>query len=184
MKPTIGPRELVYENRHYQVFRVPVQFPGFAKEIFVSEHGRRVGLVIARGEEVLLVRQYRLLLDDMAWEIPGGKVDSHETPAEAAIREGLEETCLRCTEVIPLLYFHPGLDTCNNPTYIFYSESFEEVCHSQLDTREVSGRVWLPLDNCIRMIFAGHIVDGLTVTALLAFRTLRHGSMPLARASV
>lgn len=174
MNPRIGPRERVYQNPYHYIDRVTVQFEGFAKDIFVSEHGSRVGVLIVRHDMILLVRQYRLLVNDLAWEIPGGKVDRDETPEDAAIREALEETCLRCRNLKPLLYFHPGLDTCNNPTFMFLAAEFEAASEDNLQRHEVSERVWVPLEECLRMIFARQIVDSLTVAALLAYHTRLH----------
>ena len=168
MTPEIGPRQVVYANLYQQIYRVKVQFDGFAKDYYVVDCGPRVGVVISRGSDVLLVRQYRLLVNGMTWEVPGGKVDPDETPEAAACREALEETCLRCRNLKSLLYFHPGLDTCDNPTFMFLAEEFEEACEGNLDSREVSERVWLPLEVCVRLIFTGKIVDSLTVAALLA----------------
>jgi ADP-ribose pyrophosphatase len=174
MKPLIGPRERVYQTKYQHIDRVTVQFEGFAKDIFVNEHGERVGVVLVRNEEVLLVRQYRLLADDFTWEIPGGKVDQHETPKQAAIRETLEETGLLCRHLEPLLYFHPGLDTCNNPTFMFFASEFEPSSEDYLQRHEVTERVWVPLRECLRMTFARQIVDSLTVAALLAYHTRLH----------
>jgi len=153
MTPEIGPRQVVYANLYQQIYRVKVQFDGFAKDYYVVDCGPRVGVVISRGSDVLLVRQYRLLVNGMTWEVPGGKVDPDETPEAAACREALEETCLH---------------TCDNPTFMFLAEEFEEACEGNLDSREVSERVWLPLEVCVRLIFTGKIVDSLTVAALLA----------------
>src|SRR6266850_8178004 len=116
--PRIGPRELVYQNPFQSIHKVSVAFEDFKKDIFVNSFGQRAGLVLVKGGQVLLVRQYRLLVNGLAWEIPGGKVDSAETPEQAARREALEETCLLCGAVTPLLYFHPGLDTHDNPTFV------------------------------------------------------------------
>lgn len=171
--PQIGPREVVYKNQYQQIYRVSARFDGFQKQFFVNDYGRRVGLLIVKGGEVLLVRQYRLLVNDLAWEIPGGKVDQDETPEQAAAREGLEETCLRCQTMKPLLYFHPGLDTFDNPTFLFYTDDFEEVSDAKFHPQEVSERVWLPLHRCIDMIFAREIVDSLTIAGLLAYHTLQ-----------
>ena len=167
----IGPREVVYENQYQQIHRVRAEFDGFAKEFFVNSLGRRVGLLFVRGEEVLLVRQYRLLVNQVAWEIPGGRVEPEESPEAGAIREGLEETCLRCRTVQPLIYFHPGLDTFDNPTFLFYSDDFEIDSRESLHPHEVVDQVWLPLSRCLEMIFARDIVDSLTIVALLAYHT-------------
>src|SRR5213593_2346917 len=97
MIPTrIGPRKVVYENQYQQIYRVAAEFEGFTKELYVNDYGQRVGLLFVRGETVLLVRQYRLLVKQLAWEIPGGKVDPGENPEAGAVREGLEEAGLRC----------------------------------------------------------------------------------------
>jgi ADP-ribose pyrophosphatase len=167
----VGPREVVYRNQYQHIYRVTAEFDGFTKTFFVNDYGRRVGLVIARGDQVLLVRQYRFLVNEIAWEIPGGKVDPGETPEQAALREGLEETCLRCRNLKPLLYFHPGLDTLDNPTFMFLAEEFEEMVAEHLHTHEVVERVWVPLEQCLKMIFTRQIVDSLTIAALLAYHT-------------
>lgn len=171
--PEIGPREVVYKNQYQQIYRVSARFDGFQKQFFINDYGRRVGLLIVKGKEVLLVRQYRLLVNELAWEIPGGKVDEHETAEQAAAREGLEETCLRCRSLKPLLYFHPGLDTFDNPTFLFYTGDFEEVSDASFHPQEVSERVWVPLARCLDMVFAREIVDSLTIAGLLAYHTLQ-----------
>src|SRR6184192_2636012 len=107
MTPTrVGSRDIVYKNQYQQIYRVCIEFQKFSKELFVNDYGRRVGVLFVRGDSVLLVRQYRFLVNQLAWEIPGGKIDPAESPEEGAIREALEETCLRCKSVKQLLYFH------------------------------------------------------------------------------
>jgi 8-oxo-dGTP pyrophosphatase MutT (NUDIX family) len=168
MQPQIGMREIVYENAYQQIYRVNVAFKDYRKEIFVLACGQRVGVVIVRGDEALLIRQYRLLVNDMAWEIPGGKVDDGETLEAAAHREAFEEAGVRCGILHPLLYFHPGLDTCDNPTFMFLTRPVEVLSTGSVDPLEETERVWVPLGKCLQMIFSGEIVDSLTVAALLA----------------
>ncbi len=166
----LGPREIEYENRYQRVYRIEANLCGLSKEYYLTDYGERAGLVSARGEDVLLVRQYRLLIEGLSWEIPGGKVDKGETPEEAAARECLEEAGVRCHNLRPLIFFHPGLDTLNNPTHVFYTEDWEEAGENYVHSGEVHERQWVPLTNCIEMVFAGEIVDSLSVIALLAYR--------------
>jgi 8-oxo-dGTP diphosphatase len=58
--------------------------------------GSAFGFVF-QGEDVLLTRLY-----ERDWDIPGGVIDSGETPAAAAIREVWEETAAR-VEIIELI---------------------------------------------------------------------------------
>jgi len=170
--PQIGPRQLDYQNPYQKVHRVGVTFDGFTKEYFVNEVGSRTGLVLAEGDRILLVRQYRFLINAIAWEIPGGRIDDDESPADAVVREVLEETGLRCHEPEPLLFFHPGLDTFHNPSHLFVSRRHERVTLFEPDPREVTECVWVPLDECLRMIFRGDIVDSLSIAGLFAYQLL------------
>jgi 8-oxo-dGTP pyrophosphatase MutT (NUDIX family) len=163
---------VVYENPYQQVYKLRLDFGDFSKEIFVTDYGDRVGVVVEGPEGILLVRQYRHLIDRVSWEIPGGKVDQTESLEEAARRECVEETGIVCRELSPLLMFHPGLDTLYNPTHLFHSHEFEEnpetaVFHGD----EVSGRDWIPLEQCISMISSCKIVDSLTIIGLLSYHT-------------
>lgn len=169
--PTIGPRKLVYENPHQQVYRVKVDFNEFSKEYFVNEFGERTGVVVAKGAEILLVRQYRLLINRIAAEIPGGKIDDGETPESATIRECFEETGVKCNSLRPLIRYHPGLDTYHNPTRLFYCRDFEETASVESFSRpgETAGYLWMPLDKCLDMVFSGQIMDTFSIIGLLSY---------------
>lgn len=172
--PQTSPREIIYEDQHQQLYRVTADFGDFTKEYVVRDSGQRAGLVVVRGDSsVLLVRQYRLLIDSLSWEIPGGKVDPGETPEAAAVRECLEETGVRCQNLKPLLRFHLGLDTLHNPTSLFYTQDFAETTTGHFNPSEVTQHEWIPLVNCIKMAFAHQIVDAFSIIALLAYQELR-----------
>jgi len=160
-------KDVVYQDKIQQIRRVVAQFDGFEKEYFVSDHGQRAALIVVRNQAVLLTRQYRLLINEISLEIPGGRVDEHETPDAAALRECLEETGVRCKNVKPLISYHPSLDIWKNYTYLFYTNDVEEISDSH-----AAQRVWVPLLRAIEMIFEGSISDSLSILALLSFKTL------------
>jgi len=167
---SIEPQEIVYQDRNQRIQRILARFDGFSKEYYVSDHGQRAALVAMRDGKVLLVRQYRLLINGLSYEIPGGRIEENETPEAAAIRECLEETGVQCLNLKPLISYHPSLDIWKNYTYVFYSEEREEIAKDNSDWR-----VWIPLARCIEMILAQQIVDSLSIVALLAYHTLRTG---------
>jgi len=172
-KPRIGPREVEYSNAYQQVYKVRVDYGRVVKEIFVTDYGKRVGVVVEGPQGILLTRQFRHLIDRTSWEIPGGKVDAGESLHNAARRECAEETGVMCRELTPLMMFHPGLDTLHNPTHLFFTHDIEEreLPSAALHSDEVYGHEWLPLERCISMISSGEIVDSLSIIALLSYRT-------------
>lgn len=177
--PIIGPRQLVHENPFQQIFRVPVNFGGHSKEYFVREDGKHVGLVVVRDDSVLLVRQYRLLINDLSWEIPGGGIDEGEQPEEAAVRECLEETGISCRNIKPVIRFHLGLDTIHNPSWVFYADEFSDTGIRCNDPGEVVDYQWVAIDDCMKMIFSQQISGSFTIVALLGYQTLRNNGQLL-----
>lgn len=163
--------DVVYQDRNQSIQRVSADFAGFSKEYFVADHGERVALVAFRDGHVLLTRQYRLIINDISFEIPGGGLEEGELPEAGAVRECREETEVVCANVRPLLCFHPGLDIYKNYTRVFWTNDCSDS-HAERNDR----RVWVPLKKCVEMICDQQIVDGLSIAALLAFCSFSDGN--------
>lgn len=56
---------------------------------------------------IVMLWQYRHPLGRTHWEVPAGRVDEGESPAQAAERELLEETGYRARRIVRLGAFHP-----------------------------------------------------------------------------
>ena len=166
-------KQLVYQNQYQRIYRIVAKFGDFTKEYFVNETGIRVGVVAIQGGKVLLVRQYRLLIDGLSWEIPGGSLNKGETLKEAAVRECLEETGVRCSNLRPLTFFYPGTDVSNNPTHIFFSDSVFKTNESRkVEMSELTHSEWVPLEDCIKMILRHAILDSFTMLGLLTYKSM------------
>jgi len=170
LRPKIGAPKPLYRDHYQQIDRIDADFGDFTKEYFVHNSGGRAGLVVLNNGSALFTRQYRLQINGLSWEIPGGKVDDGETPEEAATRECLEETGIKSRNLKPLLEYLPGLDISHNPTHIFYTENHEQICHPDPNPQEVVERLWIPLEQCMDMILGKEIVDALSIIAIMTYQ--------------
>jgi ADP-ribose pyrophosphatase len=176
IRPRIGERQPVYQDRNHRIYRVTLDFGTATKELYVGDQGRCAGLVVEGEKGILLSRQYRYLIDRLSWEIPGGRIEEGESAEAAAIRECQEETGVPCRSVRPLLSFQPGLDALHNPTYLFHSCEFDLVAEHNPSPTESLEVVCIQLQECLDMVFDGRIVDSLSLIALMSYSLRQRGS--------
>ena len=170
--------ETIYQDKYQKITKVKADFGDFTKEYYIRDAGGRAGIVVNKNESVLLVKQYRILIRDFSWEIPGGKVESGEDPDISARRECLEETGIDCLDLKPLVFYHVGLDTSHNPTNIFYTNKFKQKKTFQPNPAEAIDLKWLPLEKCLELIQTEDITDSLTIIGLLSLYTFRNELEP------
>jgi 8-oxo-dGTP pyrophosphatase MutT (NUDIX family) len=156
---------IVYDDGYKQIEKITAQFDSFNKEYFVSDFGEKAALLVFNNNHILLTRQYRLLINDLSYEVPGGKVDKGEHPEQTAIRECFEETGIRCSDLKPLIAYDPDLEYTRNHTHVFYSHDTENA-KTQLSEKHK----WLPFNDCLEMIEQGIITDSLSIITIFAYK--------------
>ena len=162
---TIKSQGIVYEDDYKKIEKITAEFDGFSKVYFVSDFGEKAAVLVFRDNCVLLTRQYRLLINKLSYEVPGGKVDNSEDPEDTAIRECFEETGVRCSNLKPLIAYDPDLEFTRNHTHVFYTH------HTENSQTQLSGKhKWLPFNDCLNMIEQGIITDSLSIITLLAYK--------------
>ena len=109
-----------------------------------------------RDNHVLLVSQYRLLVNRLSFEVSGGKVDDGESPENSAIRECMEETGVKVNNLKSLIEYDPDLEYTKNHTYVFYTEELENSYSTENKNHE-----WVSMNKCLKMIENGVITDSL-----------------------
>jgi ADP-ribose pyrophosphatase len=164
-----GKDSIVYSNRFFNVKHTCVDFVNHKKDYYVVEFGARVGVLLIKDDMVLLVKQYRFLIDDYSLELPGGSVDQGENIEEALSRECLEETGIYCEQLRKLVRYYPGLDNVQNQTTIFYTSTFHEVGKHVPNNKEVEGLFWITIKECVDMIKEGKILDAMTIVGILSY---------------
>ena len=122
MKPiSFSEEHDIFQNKFLRLYSVEADFGKFSKEYFVVDKGQRAGVIILRDDEVLLVSQYRFLINDMSWELPGGGRSNGESYEQAAIRECKEEAGITCNSLTPVFQYQQGIETTIAPAHIFYA---------------------------------------------------------------
>jgi len=115
---------------------------------------------------VLLLWRHRFITDTWGWEVPAGRVDPGETPAQAAARETLEETGWAPGPLERLTAYHPHNGSSDVRFHLFRAQGAERVGEPS-DPFESERVEWVPWPDIRSEIAAGRVVDGLSLTALL-----------------
>ena len=115
---------------------------------------------------VLLLWRHRFITDTWGWEIPVGRAEPGEDPAEAAAREVEEETGWRPGLLRPLLKVEPTPGISTSVHHIYRGHSATRIGAPE-DDFESSRINWVPLDTIPSLISAGKISSATTLAALL-----------------
>jgi ADP-ribose pyrophosphatase len=120
-------------------------------------------------KEVVLIRQYRHGTKEVTLEIPGGIVESQDTPENAARRELLEETGFTESQLVPLGIVHPNPAFLNNRCHTYLARDVIRVKNQEQDEKEDIEVLLRPLDQIPRLIREGEITHSLVVAAFYRF---------------
>lgn len=115
--------------------------------------------------DMILVEQYRHGTDTMTLEIPGGAVDSFESPAIAAARELEEETGYRPTELIEIGRVEPNPAFLSNRCWTFLALGCRAEGEIHLDPSEEIEVSLVPIRDFSRLIDDGAITHSLVIAA-------------------
>lgn len=133
----------------------------------VLEYGTWVTIVaLTQGQEVLLIKQYRHGAQKIIWELPGGAVDEGEEPIDAAKRELLEETGYTSDNIIEVGRVSPNPASHTNLMYAYVALDAEKVDNQHLDEIEEIEVYPIPLDEVIRIVKNGELIQSLHVSTL------------------
>lgn len=119
--------------------------------------------------EVVLIRQYRHGIKDIALEIPGGIVGPNDSPEEGARRELREETGYQGSEMILLGSVHPNPAFLNNRCYTYLAREVSLVGKQEQDEKEDIEVLLRPIDLIPRLIREGEITHSLVLAAFYHF---------------
>ena len=130
------------------------------------EHSGGSAILCEKDGKILLVKQFRYPYGEEIYEIPAGKLNDGEDPAETAIRELEEEGGIRAERVEKLFDVYPTPAYTTEIIRIYRAVGIKETA-ARLDEDEFLSAVWVEKDILKQMIARGEIKDGKTLIALL-----------------
>jgi len=136
----------------------------------VVEHPGAVTIIGFTPEnELLLVRQHRYPIAQDTLELPAGKLDPKEDPQNCAIRELEEETgyLAQTVELLGKFYTTPGFS--DELMYLYLAEGLQES-KQNCDEDEFVQVVKMSLDEAVKNVFNGTIIDGKSMVGILWLR--------------
>ena len=156
----------------YVITLVTATFEGPAGEVMerdVVHHPGAVAVVAVDGGEVVLVRQYRPVMEREMLEIPAGKLDVlGEDRQAAARRELVEEAGLYARDLVEMGRFHNSIGFCDEETTVYLATDLKATAPEAASVEEQYLTVErVPIGEVEGLIADGTITDAKTVIGLL-----------------
>ena len=121
---------------------------------------------VLEGGDLILIGQYRHPHGRTCWEIPAGRLDAGETPAQAAVRELREESGCEGGQLIALPGFFPINGISDHWVDAYCAQGCRQTAEQNLDpTERIITRRCSP-DEVLALLDSGKIVDGFSALTL------------------
>lgn len=165
--------EKIFDGRILHIRRDTVLLPnGHQSTREVVDHPGGVGvLALDEQNRVLIVSQFRYPYQEILREIPAGKLEYGEDPAEAAVRELREETGAVAGSFQSLGELYPSPGYCGEiiRMYLARELSFGDT---DPDEDEFLGLERVPFAQLVEQVLSGEIKDAKTIAAVLKTKLL------------
>ncbi len=133
----------------------------------VIEHPGGVAVLALTDDlKVATVRQFRYPMGEILREIPAGKLEPGEDPADCGRRELREETGFVCSQYEPLGVTYPSPGCYGEKLHLFLARGLT-ACEACPDEDEWLSAELVPLEELVSDILQNKIRDGKTIIAVL-----------------
>ena len=158
----------IYKGRVVTLNLEEIPLPnGNVAKLEVARHVPASSIVPMTDDEkqILLIRQFRPVIGQWAWEIPAGLIDPGEDPLTCAQRELEEETGWMTEKVEPVAAIHTSIGFTDEVIHIFKGVGLKQTQKKQ-EATEVIEEKFCTRDEVLRMIANREITDSKTLIGL------------------
>ena len=142
--PEMLDRKVIYESDWVSLYSDKVKMPD--GRIFDTYHKLHYPhesvcvVIVNEKDEILMIQSKRYVTSRLEWEIPAGRIESNESPEDAARRECLEETGCTLKDLKYLCCHNPSNGMSDLKLHVFgakvATESME-IDHVYADTARI-----------------------------------------------
>ena len=161
--------EVIFEGRVIRVERERVTLPNGNSTVIEAVRHRGSVVIVATPapDQIILIRQFRPVIQRWIWELPAGTVDPGEAPDTAVVRECEEEIGLTPGRVTPLGSCFPTPGFCDEIMHFYLCEDLAapERPVARDDDEQIEPATY-SLETVRAMIADGRVVDMKTMVGL------------------
>jgi len=161
--------EVLFEGRVIRVERERVMLANGRSTLIeaVRHRGSVVILATPTPDQLVLIRQFRPVIDRWIWELPAGSLDPGEAPDTAVVRECEEEIGLTPRQVTRLGSWYPTPGFCDEIMHFYVCENLVAPSGPvERDEDEQIEPATVTLATVRDMIADGRVVDMKTMVGL------------------
>lgn len=174
---TVISRKEDFRGSVFSVETMDVRLPNGATALreAVRHNGGVAIVALDEAGDIAMVRQHRVVIDEVILELPAGKLEGpEEDPLEAAKRELEEETGLRGENWRHLITMYVSPGYCSERLAIYLATGITHH-HPHTDADEFLAVETMAFDKAYRLAMEGVLEDGKTALGIIMAWNLLHG---------
>lgn len=170
----------IFQGKVLKLKLVDVELPDgkVVQQEFIQHAEVACVVPLTRDGQLLMIRQYRNAVGSLLLEMPAGRIEPGENPAEAARRELREETGYESGQLTRLLSFFPIPGFCDMLVHVFLATELTYMGQN-LDDTEFVEVVRIPFAQAVQRVWSGEIRDATSAAGILAAESLMKNNFKL-----
>ncbi len=172
-------QKLIYKDAWLSFYQDKILLPDGTSGTYAwVKRKNGVGIVVITADnKILLNKEYRYVIKDYSWDIPGGGIDAGETPKQAAKRELHEETGLKVKSLEQMgeFYLLESFNTEMMTLFLTRIGKMKDLTSAKSESsEEMLEQKFVSFKEALEMIDNGQIHDAITANAIqMAIRRVK-----------